>query len=82
MIKKQKTMPEKHKTGINLLLDVRAGFIRKHTTFHRWCLVNGVDRRNAERALAGDWKGPKGQKLRERICKAALDKLPPVEIAA
>lgn len=55
--------------GISLLNQVRAGFISRGSTLHRWCLLNDVLYPNARQALMGAWNGPKGARLRELIIK-------------
>lgn len=62
---------EKHTPGPELYAQVRAGFVRRGLSLHRWCLNNGVTRQNATLALLGGWRGPKAKALLRRIVKAA-----------
>ncbi len=62
---------EKQTPGPNLYAQVRAGFVRQGTSFHRWCLDNDVTRQNATLALLGGWRGPKARALLRRIVRAA-----------
>ncbi|ECK1882231.1 hypothetical protein FQW28_02590 [Salmonella enterica] len=55
--------------GVLLLNQVRAGFISRGSTLHRWCLTNGVLYPNARQALMGGWNDPKGALLRELIIR-------------
>ncbi len=50
---------------------VRAGFVLQGTTMNIFCIRNGIDRRNAHKALVGKWSGVKGRELRNRLIDAA-----------
>lgn len=50
---------------------VRAGFVARGSSLHRWCRENGADTSNARRAIKGTWTGPKALVLKERLLKAA-----------
>ena len=52
-------------------LKVRVQFIAQGTSLNRWCEANGVKRQNARKALTGEWAGPKGQAMRQRLLHAA-----------
>ena len=47
-----------------LYLKVRAGFIARGTSLHKWCDEQGIKPSNARIALIGGWDGPKGKALR------------------
>jgi len=49
----------------------RYGFDVAGTSMTRWCDDNGINRRNAYRAVIGDRNGVKTIALRERVLKAA-----------
>ena len=57
--------------SLDLYAEVRAGFVRKHTTLSQWCRANGVFRENARDALKGVWVGPKARQLIERLVQAS-----------
>lgn len=57
--------------GPDLVLTVRAGFVRKGTSLGRWCRENGYRLQNARNALIGGWNGPKGQTVRATLIAAA-----------
>jgi hypothetical protein len=59
----------------NALEKVRSGFVLRGTSFHRFCTENGINRRNAEKAIRGEWRGEKAQALKSRIIDAAKGKL-------
>ena len=42
---------------------VRAGFVAKGTSLHRWCTQNGLDSSNVHKTLTGKWVGPKASTL-------------------
>ncbi|KAB2927397.1 MAG: hypothetical protein F9K25_14305 [Candidatus Contendobacter sp.] len=52
-------------------LKVRAGFIAQGISFNRWCRQNGVLRENARKAMLGQWAGPKGREVRQRLLREA-----------
>ncbi len=58
--------PEDHSLAI-----VRAGFVARGSSLHRWCRENGADTSNARRAIKGTWVGNKASELKERLLKAA-----------
>ncbi len=49
----------------------RHGLEFRGTTMTRWCEQNGIDRRNAWRAVTGQRDGAKARLLRDRILKEA-----------
>jgi hypothetical protein len=55
----------------DLLMQVRAGFLLKHTTLAQWCRESGIHPSAARQAIYGTWDGPKGRVMRARILKAA-----------
>lgn len=57
--------------GRDLLLAVKAGFVRQGTTLTRWSRENGTHISNTRNALLGAWNGPKGQAMRRKVIKAA-----------
>ncbi|MCW9058742.1 MAG: hypothetical protein OQL11_07720 [Gammaproteobacteria bacterium] len=54
------------KPSADLYLEVRAGFIRKGTTFTAWCRAQGWNPTNVKAALMGAWNGPEGRKVRSQ----------------
>lgn len=52
------------------MLQIRAGFVMQGSSFNAWCEQNGVDKKNATRAINRQWDGPKARAPVERI-KAA-----------
>ena len=52
-----------------LYLKVRAGFIARGTSLHKWCDEQGIKPSNARIALIGGWDGPKGKALRNQLIK-------------
>lgn len=46
---------------------IRAGFVLKGTTLQAWCIKNGVKRQNADKALLGQWNGPKARSVVQQI---------------
>lgn len=61
----------KPKENGHTLADVRAEFVRKGTSFHGWCMANGIDSQNARKAFNGSWSGPKASALKSRIVAAS-----------
>jgi hypothetical protein len=59
------------KSKIDALLQVRVGFLKQGTTFHKWCQENNITRQWATAALTGRRNGPAAKTLRERIIRAA-----------
>jgi len=57
--------------SLDLLKQVKIGFIQQDTTLSRWCRENGTHVSNARNALIGTWNGPKGRAMRQRLVKAA-----------
>jgi hypothetical protein len=49
----------------------KAGFVERGTPLNAWCRQNGVIRQNADRALLGQWTGPRATALVDRIAMAA-----------
>jgi hypothetical protein len=62
-------------SNIQLVAQVRAGFVTQGTTLHAWCQSYGVDYSNAFKALSGKWSGRKAAELTERIVKASKAKV-------
>lgn len=60
-----------HAPSEDLLVTVRAGFVRNRTSLAAWCRQRGVKRENARKALVGSWNGPKARRLRQEIVRAA-----------
>lgn len=50
---------------------IKAGFVMQGTSLHAWCIANGVKPQNANKALKGQWKGPKATLLVQRIIEAS-----------
>lgn len=67
----------KLKPGLNLLLEVKAGFVRQNSSMSRWAKDNGTHVSNVRNALLGSWDGPRGRAMRSRVVKAAR-----IEVAA
>lgn len=57
--------------SLQLLVQVRTGFILQGTTLTEWCRENDTHISNARNALIGTWNGPKGKAMRARLVKAA-----------
>ncbi|MCD7099096.1 hypothetical protein [Stenotrophomonas sp. MMGLT7] len=57
--------------GLDLLLAVKAGFVRQGTTMTRWAKDNDTHVSNVRNALIGTWNGPRGQAMRTKIVRAA-----------
>ena len=57
--------------SIDLLLQVRIGFLKQGTTLHGWCREHSIHVTGARQALIGTWNGEKGRNLRKRIVRAA-----------
>ncbi|CAM5385833.1 hypothetical protein [Rhodanobacter lindaniclasticus] len=60
-----------HVPGLNLLLEVKAGFVRQNTCMTRWARENNTHVSNVRNALLGSWDGPRGRAMRKRVIKAA-----------
>lgn len=56
-------------TNKQLYASVKASFVSKESSLHKWCLAKGVKRQNARDALLGIWKGQKGKELRDLLIK-------------
>lgn len=54
-----------------LYAEVRAGFVRQHSSLNKWCKTNGARRQNARDALLGVWTGRKARLLIERLVNAS-----------
>lgn len=50
---------------------IKIGFLRQGTSFSEFCKRNGIDRRNAIRALKKKRNGKKAQALRKRLTQAS-----------
>lgn len=50
---------------------VKASFVAKHSSLHKWCLAHGIHRQNARAALLGEWTGGKATELRQLLIKEA-----------
>jgi hypothetical protein len=61
----------KSKENGHTLAEVRAEFVRKGTSFHGWCVANGIDSQNARKAFSGCWTGPKATAVVARIIAGA-----------
>ena len=57
--------------SLDLLKEVKIGFLMQDTTLTRWCRENDTHVSNARNALIGTWNGPKGQAMRAQLVKAA-----------
>ncbi|CAK6715499.1 conserved hypothetical protein (fragment) [Vibrio harveyi] len=55
----------------DLYTKVKAGFLLRGTSLHRWCIDNGVKRQAAAQALKGIWNGPKSTDLKQKLIEAA-----------
>lgn len=55
----------------DLLAQVRAGFIARHTTLAEWCRAHGTHPSAARQAIYGTWAGPKGRELKEQLLAAS-----------
>lgn len=64
-------MPSLPQPGPDLVLAVRACFVRRGSSLGRWCRDHGVTIQNARLALLGGWNGPKGRSMRAKIIKAS-----------
>lgn len=58
--------------GPELLLQVRAAFIKQGTSLRAWCIQHGIHRQNARDCLIGKWQGPKATQLRNRLILVAF----------
>jgi gp16 family phage-associated protein len=58
-------------TKDNTLNEVRAGLILQGTTLKEYCRRTGLNHGNVYKALQGQWNGPKGQALRDRLMLVA-----------
>lgn len=58
---------EKHHT----LDEIRAGFVIRGGSLHKWCKENNQDMSNVRRAIAGTWKGPKAKFVLQQVYTAA-----------
>lgn len=54
-------------TDKQLYASVKAGFVSKHSSLHKWCSENNIARQNARAALLGTWTGPKAKTLVEKL---------------
>lgn len=59
------------KPGLDLLLQVKAGFVRQNSSMSRWARDNDTHVSNVRNALLGSWDGPRGRAMRSRVAKAA-----------
>jgi hypothetical protein len=57
--------------SIDLYRQVRGAFIAQGKSLKGWCRDNGTHLSNARSALTGNWDGPKGREMRQRLIKAA-----------
>jgi hypothetical protein len=62
------TMPN---PSLDLYRQVRGAFIAQGKSLKVWCQEHGTHLSNARSALTGNWNGPKGKAMRERLVKAA-----------
>ena len=58
MISVTEISQERHRLSM-----IRAGFTAQGTSFHAWCLLNGINTQNARKAIIGKWSGPKASAL-------------------
>ena len=42
---------------------IRAAFVARGTSFHKWCRQNSIDPHNARKAVLGIWSGPKAKEI-------------------
>jgi hypothetical protein len=76
-----KKIPAAPKPKDQLMLNkVRANFIIKGTSFNAFCEANNINRRNAEQAILGTWRGKKGKALRSQIIQASKAKKVPANL--
>lgn len=59
------------KSGQELYLAVRTGFVGQGSSLTAWCRENGINPTSARSVLIGTWNGPKGMALRSRIIDGA-----------
>ena len=52
-----------------LLVQVRAAFVLRGTSFNAWCKANSVVRRTAEQSLIGHIRSDRAQQLLQRIVR-------------
>jgi hypothetical protein len=52
-----------------LYANVKAAFVAKHSSLHKWSLEHGICRQNVRAALLGEWTGPKATELLTKILK-------------
>ncbi|TCM83443.1 hypothetical protein [Rhodovulum steppense] len=50
---------------------IRAGFIAKGSSLTAWSASQGLARQNVDKALPGQWTGPKAKQVVERVLAAA-----------
>lgn len=56
-----------HQSAIERYQSIRAAFVVKGSSLHRWCQENGIAMQNARAARLGSWTGPKAAKIDENI---------------
>jgi hypothetical protein len=57
--------------GRDLLAQVRAGFVARHTTLAEWCRSAGTHPSAVRQALYGTWNGPKARAMRAKVIRAS-----------
>ncbi len=70
---KNKTAATPH-DGKRTMDAVLAGFRMKGTSFQVFCEMNNLDKRNAVRAVKGEWTGKKAKAIRSKIIEASKAK--------
>lgn len=61
--------------GMDLYVEVRAGFVRQRSSFSQWCMARGVSPQNARGAMIGAWTGPTANALvRDAVAAAQIDR--------
>jgi len=70
---KQKMPPDDFELGPDLILDLRARFTRKGTSFSKQAKKLGVHPGNARHALLGGWTGPRAMEVVDALVRAAYE---------
>lgn len=60
---------------MNILYQVRAGFVAQGTSLNAWCKANGEDPSHVTKTLIGTSKGKKGLAQREKALAASKAQL-------
>jgi hypothetical protein len=68
-----KGLPQKNEYKKELC-ELKIGFIRQGTSLEAFLVKNGIDKRNAHKALVGTWSGVKAKALRQHLIEASRGK--------